>query len=575
MSLVETEELQRRIGALEAENARLRELAIDDNTELERAEAALADSEQRYRTLFESMDEGFCIIEFLDGPHGPLSDYVHIEANPAYAQHAGIPNVVGQKLREMVPDEADGWAELYGGVLRTGVPIRFERELVATGRHLELAAFRIEPASRRQVAVLFQDITARKRAEAALQHLNETLEVRIAEAIAERKHAEEALRQSQKMEAVGQLTGGIAHDFNNLLTGIIGSLELLEVRLRQGRTSEIHRYVGAAQGASKRAAALTHRLLAFSRRQTLDPKPTDVNRLVMDMEELIRRTVGPQITLEVVTAVGLWSALIDASQLESALLNLCINARDAMPEGGRITIETANKWLDDHAAKERDLPPGQYLSLCVTDTGSGMTPDVIARAFDPFFTTKPIGQGTGLGLSMVYGFVRQSGGQVRIYSEVGCGTTMCLYLPRHYGSSSEIPTITAPTASARAPTGKTVLIVDDEPSVRMLVTEVLEDLGYSPIEASDGPAGLRILESDATVDLLISDVGLPGGINGRQLADAARITRPELKVLFITGYAENAIIGSGQLAPGMRVLTKPFVVETFASRVLEMIEDSE
>ena len=397
MSLVETEELQRRIGALEAENARLRELAIDDNTELERAEAALADSEQRYRTLFESMDEGFCIIEFLDGPHGPLSDYVHIEANPAYAQHAGIPNVLGQKLREMVPDEADGWAELYGGVLRTGVPIRFERELVATGRHLELAAFRIEPASRRQVAVLFQDITARKRAEAALQNLNETLEVRIAEAIAERKHAEEALRQSQKMEAVGQLTGGIAHDFNNLLTGIIGSLELLEVRLRQGRTSEIHRYVGAAQGASKRAAALTHRLLAFSRRQTLDPKPTDVNRLVMDMEELIRRTVGPQITLEVVTAVGLWSALIDASQLESALLNLCINARDAMPEGGRITIETANKWLDDHAAKERDLPPGQYLSLCVTDTGSGMTPDVIARAFDPFFTTKPIGQAPASG----------------------------------------------------------------------------------------------------------------------------------------------------------------------------------
>jgi PAS domain S-box-containing protein len=571
VSLVETEELQRRIGALEAENARLRELAIDDNTELERAETALADSEQRYRTLFESMDEGFCIIEFLDGPHGPLSDYVHIEANPAYAQHAGIPNVVGQKLREMVPDEADGWAELYGGVLRSGVPIRFERELVATGRHLELAAFRIEPASRRQVAVLFQDITARKRAEAALQHLNETLEIRIAEAIAERKHAEEALRQSQKMEAVGQLTGGIAHDFNNLLTGIIGSLELLEVRLRQGRTSEIHRYVGAAQGASKRAAALTHRLLAFSRRQTLDPKPTDVNRLVMDMEELIRRTVGPQITLEVVTAVGLWSALIDASQLESALLNLCINARDAMPEGGRITIETANKWLDDHAAKERDLPPGQYLSLCVTDTGSGMTPDVIARAFDPFFTTKPIGQGTGLGLSMVYGFVRQSGGQVRIYSEVGCGTTMCLYLPRHYGSSSEIPTITAPTASARAPTGKTVLI--DEPSVRMLVTEVLEDLGYSPIEASDGPAGLRILESDATVDLLISDVGLPGGINGRQLADAARITRPELKVLFITGYAENAIIGSGHLAPGMRVLTKPFVVETLANRIQDMIGD--
>ncbi len=573
MSLVETEELQRRIGALEAENARLRELAVADSTELERAATALADSEQRYRTLFNSIDEGFCIIEFLDGPHGPLSDYVHIEANPAYAHHAGIPNVVGQKLREMVPDEADGWAELYGGVLRTGVSIRFERELVATGRHLELAAFRIEPASRRQVAVLFQDITARKRAEAAIHHLNETLEVRIAEAIAERKHAEEALRQSQKMEAVGQLTGGIAHDFNNLLTGIIGSLELLETRLRQGRTSELHRYVGVAQGASKRAAALTHRLLAFSRRQTLDAKPTDVNRLAMDMEELIRRTVGPQITLEVVTAAGLWSALIDASQLESALLNLCINARDAMPEGGRITIETANKWLDDRAAKERDLPPGQYLSVCVTDTGTGMTSDVIARAFEPFFTTKPLGQGTGLGLSMVYGFVRQSGGQVRIYSEVGCGTTMCLYLPRHHGGLPEAVASTAPAASAREQTGKTILIVDDEPSVRMLVTDVLQELGYASIEAADGPAGLKTLQSDAIVDLLVTDVGLPGGLNGRQLADAARITRPDLKVLFITGYAENAVIGNGHLAPGMRVLTKPFVMEALANRILEMIGD--
>ena len=251
--------------------------------------------------------------------------------------------------------------------------------------------------------------------------------------------AEEALRHSQKMEAVGQLTGGIAHDFNNLLTGIMGSLELVQTRVSQGRLTELDRYLTAAQGASKRAAALTHRLLAFSRRQTLDPKPTDVNRLVMGMEELIRRSVGPQIALEVVTAGGLWPALIDPSQLENAILNLCINARDAMPEGGRITIETANKWLDDRAAKERDLRPGQYLSVCVTDTGTGMAPEVVARAFDPFYTTKPIGQGTGLGLSMVYGFVRQSGGQVRIYSEVGQGTTMCLYLPRHYGGETETP----------------------------------------------------------------------------------------------------------------------------------------
>ena len=270
------------------------------------------------------------------------------------------------------------------------------------------------------------------------------------------REAEEALRQSQKMEAVGQLTGGIAHDFNNLLTGIMGSLEMLQTRLRQGRFSDVDRYVAAAQGASKRAAALTHRLLAFSRRQTLDPKPTDVNRLAMGMEELVRRTVGPQITLEVVTAAGLWPALIDSPQLESALLNLCINARDAMPEGGRITIETANKWLDDRAARERDLPPGQYISLCVTDTGTGMTPDVIEHAFDPFFTTKPIGQGTGLGLSMVYGFARQSGGQVRIYSELGEGTTMCLYFPRHYVGEAEPADPDQRGAPMASSTGQTI-----------------------------------------------------------------------------------------------------------------------
>ncbi|PYD92375.1 response regulator [Pseudomonas syringae pv. pisi] len=643
------------------------------------------------------MDEGFCIIEFLDGPHGPLSDYIHVEANPAYEYHAGISNVVGKKLREMVREEADGWVEFYGDVLRTGKPIRFERELVATGRYLALTAFRIEPASRRQVAVLFQDITERKRAELELKQLNETLEARIVEAVAERNvladvvngtnaiihvvdcnfrwmaingaalreferlfgirpqvgdsmldllddrpqskadlerrwtralageefaesvsfsdsndpashfeirystlrnaqgqaigaylfaydvserlreqerlsQAEEALRQSQKMEAVGQLTGGIAHDFNNLLTGITGSLELLKTRVSQGRFNELDRYLGAAQDASKRAASLTHRLLAFSRRQTLDPKPVDINRLVIGMEELIRRTVGPHITLEVVTSVGLWSTFIDAPQLENALLNLCINARDAMPRGGRITIETANRWIDERGSQGRDLIPGQYLSLCVSDTGTGMSPEVINRVFDPFFTTKPLGQGTGLGLSMVYGFVRQSGGQVRIYSEPGQGTNMCLYLPRHYlGAPEEIEAADA-CGSAPAQTERTVMIVDDEPTIRMLVAEVLEDQGYIPIEAGEGASALKVLESDARIDLLVTDVGLPGGMNGRQLADAARIIRPDLKVLFITGYAENAIIGNGHLDPGMWVLTKPFTMEAFASRIYEMIE---
>jgi CheY-like chemotaxis protein len=348
-------------------------------------------------------------------------------------------------------------------------------------------------------------------------------------------------------------------------------LELLQTRLTQGRLTDLDRYINAAQGASKRAAALTHRLLAFSRRQTLDPKPTDVNSLITGLEELIRRTVGPSVEIEVVGAAGLWSALVDPNQLENAILNLCINARDAMPAGGRITIETANKWLDDRAARERDLPPGQYLSLCVTDTGIGMTPDVAARAFDPFFTTKPIGEGTGLGLSMIYGFARQTGGTVRIYSEVGQGTTMCIYLPRHYGGAVADQAFPDLKDAPRAEIGETVLIVDDEPTVRMLVTEVLEDLGYTAIEAADGAAGLKVLQSDARIDLLITDVGLPGGMNGRQMADAARVTRPDLKVLFITGYAENAAIGNGHLERGMEVLTKPFVMEALASRIKILI----
>ena len=551
---------------------------VTDITAQRQAEANVLAREERYRTLFNSIDEGFCIIEFFDGPHGPLSDYIHVEANPAYAQHAGIPNVVGQKVREMVPAEADGWVELYGGVLRTGVPIRFERELVATGRHLELAAFRVGPASRRQVAVLFQDITARKRADEAVQALNETLEARVKQAVAERlqeqerlREAEEALRHSQKMEAVGQLTGGIAHDFNNLLTGISGSLELLQTRLHQGRLSDCERYVTAAQGAARRAASLTHRLLAFSHRQTLDPKPTDVNRLVMNMEELISRTVGPHIHVEVVTAPRLWTALIDAPQLENALLNLCINARDAMPGGGRITVETSNKWLDETAARQRDIAPGQYLSLCVTDTGCGIAPEIIDRVFDPFFTTKPIGEGTGLGLSMVYGFVRQSGGQIRVYSEVGQGTTMCIYLPRHYrgGQEAEEPVATPLTASPGL--GETILVVDDEPTVRMLVFESLREDGFHVIEAADGHEGLKILQSDARIDVLVTDVGLPGGMNGRQLADAARLSRPQLQILFITGYAENAVIGNGELPTGMRVLTKPFPLEVLTRRIQDML----
>jgi PAS domain S-box-containing protein len=394
------------------------------------------------------------------------------------------------------------------------------------------------------------------------------------EAQLELERSREQLFQAQKMEAVGQLTGGLAHDFNNLLAGISGNLELLSARVAQGRVRDLDRYINAAQGAAKRAAALTHRLLAFSRRQTLDPRPTDANRLVKGMEELIRRTMGSDITVEMVAAGGLWPTLVDPHQLENALLNLCINARDAMPQGGRLIVETANRWLDAHAARERDLPPGQYISLCVSDTGTGMTPEVAAKAFDPFFTTKPLGQGTGLGLSMIHGFARQSGGQVRIYSEPGMGTNVCIYLPRHRGEAeaAEAPP-DRPTAH-RSGQGETVLVVDDEPTVRMLVAEVLEDLGYIAIEAVDGASGLRLLQSDMRIDLLVTDVGLPGGMNGRQMADAARASRQDLKVLFMTGYGENAVVGNGHLEPGMHLITKPFALEALASRIKEIIATS-
>ncbi len=391
--------------------------------------------------------------------------------------------------------------------------------------------------------------------------------------ISEQLRREEMLRQSQKMEAVGQLTGGLAHDFNNLLAGIAGSLELITMRMAQGRTAEVDKYVTAARGAANRAASLTHRLLAFSRRQTLAPKSTDVKQLVSGMEDLIGRTIGPQIELETINAAGLWPSLIDPSQLENAILNLCINARDAMPDGGKITIETGNRWFDRGTAKERGVEPGQYISLCVSDTGTGMTPEVQARAFDPFFTTKPIGVGTGLGLSMIYGFARRSGGAVSIYSEAGQGSMVCIYLPRHLGQAEQA---NAPAELSAAPRGEgeTVLVVDDEPTVRMLVSEVLADLGYIAIEAEDGAAGLRVLNSGARVDLLVTDVGLPGGINGRQVADAARSLRPELKVLFITGYAENAVLSHGHLDPGMHVMTKPFAMQALASRIRELIEQA-
>jgi PAS domain S-box-containing protein len=388
------------------------------------------------------------------------------------------------------------------------------------------------------------------------------------------KQAEEALRQSQKMEAVGQLTGGIAHDFNNLLTGVIGSLDLIQTRVAQGRTGEIGRYIDAAMSSANRAASLTHRLLAFSRRQPLDPKPVDANSLVASMDELFRRTTRETIRVELQAAQDLWLTLCDPNQLESALLNLVINARDAMPDGGAIVIETANVELDHaYAATQQDVKPGQYVALSVSDTGSGMSDDVLARDFEPFFTTKPIGQGTGLGLSMVYGFVRQSGGHVRISSGIGQGTTVEIFLPRYLGDAEPQGLSATNAPAARPKAHEIVLVVEDERVVRDLIVEMLDEQGYRVLQAEDGPKGLAILQTGQQIDLLLTDVGLPG-LNGRQLADAFRAERPDLKVLFMTGYVESSLLSAGFLGPGMEVIAKPFTLETLAARIEAIIHGS-
>lgn len=673
-------ELQQRNAALELELQQQR--GRDDNF---------------YRSLFDTMDEGFCVIEFFDGPHGPLSDYVHVLANAAYARHAGIPDVVGQKLREMVADEADQWVARYGAVLRTGQPLHFEQELVATGRVLSVTTFRIEPAERRQVAVLFKDVTERRRAELSLQHLNSELEQRIVAAVAERElfamlvdhsvacvqvvdnqlrwqainhqslkdfhylydhvptigdsieqtlcgnphdcalalalwrralageafiengafgsgdhrrhyelrfnplydnnglqqgaylfayditqrieeqqrllRAEEALRQSQKMEAVGQLTGGIAHDFNNLLGGILGAQELMRQRLHQQRFAELAPMLDAINSSAQRAASLVHRLLAFSRRQTLQPQATHIGELVSGMQDLICRSVGPAIEVRCSFVADLWQTFIDPPQLESALLNLCINARDALSAGGVIDIRSENLELVDEHSRPLDLAAGQYLCLSVEDNGSGMSPEVAERAIDPFFTTKPLGQGTGLGLSMAYGFVRQSGGQLRILSAPGRGTRVELYLPRHRQTPAG-PIEQPASAVPQAGDGRHILLVEDQTALRMVIGEILEENGHRVEVFENAATALSALETGSRPDLLVTDIGLPGGLSGRQLAGLARQHYPDLPVLFITGYDESAAHSDGQLPVGMAVLTKPFALEVLVEKVGEMLGDT-
>ena len=522
----------------------------------------LENADRPYRVLIEQIQEGAVTL----GPDGTV-----LYCNRRLAEMLRTPQqrVIGRPLAGFVqPDGRDAFQGLLGAAGRGGV--RGELTLRAadgTAMPVSLSLSLLRGDGEASLLCgLLTDLTQQRLHVRELSEANARL---IAEG-EQRAAAEDALRQSQKMEAVGQLTGGLAHDFNNLLTGIAGSLQLMRTRMAQGRAGELERYIAAALASTDRAAALTHRLLAFSRRQTLDPKLVEANRLVAGMEELLLRSIGPTVNLRTLLAAEAGLIRCDPHQLENALLNLAINARDAMPDGGQLTIETADANLDPASVASRDMAPGRYVAISVTDTGSGMTPEVAARAFDPFFTTKPIGMGTGLGLSMIYGFAKQSGGQACIHTEPGLGTTVRLYLPCLPGVADAAQQPGPAADLRRALHDGTVLVVDDEPVVRMLVVEVLEELGYAAIEASDGPSALRLLERGARIDLLVSDVGLPGGINGRQLADAARVRRPGLKVLFITGFAESAAVGNGAMEAGMEVLTKPFAMDALAAKVQAM-----
>jgi len=430
------------------------------------------------------------------------------------------------------------------------------------------------------------DITERKRAVVQLRTFTESLEDAVRERTREleaeneaRRKAEASLRQAQKMEAVGQLTGGVAHDFNNLLTIVLGGLDIIGRQLSGLSASpavdRITRGRDIAVEGAKRAATLTSRLLAFSRLQPLDPKPIDVNKLIAATGELLHRTLGEHVALETVLSAGLWRLHADTNQLENSLLNLALNARDAMPSGGKLTIETANCHLDDVyvAGIPEPVEPGQYVMIAVTDTGIGMDKAALQHAFEPFFTTKAVGKGTGLGLSQVYGFVRQSSGHIRIYSEIGEGTTVKIYLPRHFGADDDSAAQVPESASPRALGDELILLAEDDDGLRSYTAQILSELGYHVLEAADGRAAIDIIKTRDDIALLFTDVVMPGGVNGRELADEAQRLRPGLKVLFTTGYTRNAIVHHGRLDPGVNLIGKPYSFDELAVKIRSVLDE--
>ena len=530
----------------------------------------------------------------IDGSSDPIhakdleGRFVLVNRRVAHAFGVEPEAMIGKRDHDFTdPQIADKFAGMDRAVIATGEPQIAEEEVVNHGERRVYHSVKtpwFENGAIVGTIGISRDITDRKRAEEALQLSNDQLEMRIAARTAELQRAldglqtevrqraavEAQVRQLQKAESIGQLTGGIAHDFNNMLSIVIGSLDLAKRRLRGDEDPKVAMLIGNAEEGATRAAALTARLLAFARQQPLAPEPIDTNQLVGTISELLRRTLG-ELQIETVLAGGLWRSYADAAQLENALVNLAVNARDAMPDGGKLTIETANSHLDDaYAQTNPDVVPGQYVVICVSDTGSGMPPEVIERAFDPFYTTKAVGKGTGLGLSQVFGYAKQSGGHVKIYSEVGHGTTVKIYLPRYFGAGEAVPKrIAADIAGGSA--DEVLLVVEDDPKVLGMSSEMLRELGYTVLIAGSAKVALELLGSRPDVTLLFTDIVMPH-MNGRKLAEAAVLLRPDLRILYTTGYTRNAVVHNGMLDFGVAFLPKPYTYEQMARKVRAVLD---